>query len=244
MVWPAIIGAIAGLGMGASSSDGQRKANHEELDFLRESRAIGVDMANSSYQRAVRDMTAAGLSPMLAYSQGGAPVPAGPGSPSLENTVGAGVASAAQGASMVGGFQQMAQSAATTEQLEAQTEKIRTETMSHEVNTAYRAEELKRLAAEAKERGVSADVAKRTQNATESGRIAENALKELEREQKTKTFDSDVAQRKAESKLRELDIPRSEGEAEFWKKTGEMSPWIKTILQLMQAGSSARSFSR
>lgn len=49
------------------------------------------DMANTSYQRAVGDMQAAGLNPMLAYSQGGAPAPSGA----------AGSASPAQGISPI-----------------------------------------------------------------------------------------------------------------------------------------------
>jgi len=240
MVWPAILGAITGLGLGAASADSQRKANHEELDFLRESRAIGMEQAGTTYQRAVKDMRAAGLNPMLAYSQGGAPVAQSPGAPSLENVVGAGVSSAQQAGSMVGGFQQMAQSQATTEQIQAQTDKTKSETMSHDINTARAAAELSERQAIAKEKGVSANVAFRTQNAEETKRIADAVIKQLDSEHASKTFEDRVSGTKAERKLKELDVPRAEGEAEFWKKTGELSPWLKAILQIMSMGRGGR----
>lgn len=90
MAWMPIIASVAGglLGMmgqedtndtnlqiqqqnsafNAQQSAEQRAWSHNEAQIQRD---YQTDMANTTWQRGVNDMRAAGLNPMLAYSQGG-----------------------------------------------------------------------------------------------------------------------------------------------------------------------------
>lgn len=52
-----------------------RLANDLDIEKMRFQQNYETAMANTSYQRGVADLEAAGLNPMLAYSQGGAAVP-------------------------------------------------------------------------------------------------------------------------------------------------------------------------
>lgn len=77
----------AGAALGAMDS---QNFNAEQASI---NRGFQENMANTSYQRRVEDLKAAGLSPMLAYSQGGAAVPTG-GQASTATNVGEASASA------------------------------------------------------------------------------------------------------------------------------------------------------
>ena len=83
-----IVGGLAGglFGMpglgaaigGALDEHGQQKSAEDfAVNSAEANRAWQERMSNTQYQRAMADMKAAGLNPMLAYSQGGAGVPSG-----------------------------------------------------------------------------------------------------------------------------------------------------------------------
>lgn len=72
---------FGGLGSGlfdfatsAWSMNEEQKYNTEEARYNRE---FQKEMSDTAYQRTVKDLNAAGLSPMLAYSKGGASTPGG-----------------------------------------------------------------------------------------------------------------------------------------------------------------------
>jgi len=85
---------IAG-GMSMSGTHSQNKANRR---MAREQMAFQERMSNTSYQRARRDMEAAGLNPALMYGAHGASTPSG-AMANQENALGRGVSSAMEGIS-------------------------------------------------------------------------------------------------------------------------------------------------
>lgn len=82
------IGALSPIASGLLTGYGQRKTNQSIIDESQKNRDWQERMSNTSYQRAMHDMRAAGLNPMLAFMKGGASTPSGSSATGMQNELG------------------------------------------------------------------------------------------------------------------------------------------------------------
>ena len=250
---------LATIGGAIIGQVGQSRTNDTNVELNRETRDWQERMSNTAYTRAVGDLKNAGLNPMLSLMHGGASTP-GVSAPVIGNALGAGVASGQAAASTFQGIEAARQAKAMTEQIGAQTEKIRSETLSNTLNSAIAQANLRnmlstgdRTAAEAESADVAAKSAHRGYEANVKysaweqdvlKRRAESGLAQLAELAQGQTFSADVARRKADSLVAQYDVPGAKAGATFAEDTGTLPKYLRVILDVLRGASSARSAMR
>lgn len=130
------IGTALGAGLNFLGGERQNAANAQQAMAMMK---FQRDMSNTSYQRAVLDMRAAGLNPALAYVQGGASTPSGAMASIPNNTLGQGVNTAIQAAQAYNMYQN---TKSDTELKKAQANQARAQEQNIRVNSAKTAAEI------------------------------------------------------------------------------------------------------
>lgn len=244
-------GASTGASIGSKidGSMAQHDANSANIDQAQKQMDFQERMSSTAYQRATADMQAAGLNPMLAYSQGGASTPSG-SMATVQNTATPGMQSAQQAAQTMGAIQQIAQSQAQTDLMAAQAQKTRSETIEQSVNSAKAVADLNLT----KQQGqVTAEdiLGHREDSKRKQMENRANAATDKEPDLQGTGWAADVQRRKNDAtssaysaKILEESLPKARAYGDYFRSaTGRASPYINLGLDSLNSlAGTARSF--
>lgn len=233
---------LPALGIGADifggllQQDAQQSANRRNIALQREQREWEEHMSNTAYRRATADMQAAGLNPMLAYSQGGASTPnVSAATVDPEDATGRAVSSAGGKAMQALQLQNVA---VNNKILEQKLEQERMATNRERVRMGQAAvvgtdgtvqyeerpwfmEELKKGASDTRIRQIEEAVADQVQGYNVSSAAALARIR-----------DQEVDINEIRKILMRLDIPEKEALAKWFDTVGAASPAAKAVMSI------------
>lgn len=242
MAW---LPAVATIAASIFASEGQKETNDTNLEIQQNNSAFNAEQAHLNrvfqdqqaddqrafqqansdtvWQRGVRDMQSAGLNPMLAYSQGGNPAPAGAagsGSQASAGSPGNAVNPYAAAGASAGQWAQIENVQAQTSKTKAEEDLVRAQipkTQQDEEVARSNAVLLKNLAVKAMYDTDLSAAQKKKVEAEVDEVIA-----------KTKNLDADTRLKKVNEVLQAHDIPRMKAESDYFKSpVGKTSPHNK-----------------
>lgn len=227
------------LGMNKAES-GQEEANAVNVAMARENREFQREMSSTAYQRATKDMQAAGLNPMLAYSQGGASTPTGGVGNPVINRQAAGI----EAATKIAGATQATSSA---ELMRAEAERVRKETALKDIELQ-------------KQTRLYGDGAKWWERAADADLFDREAKQEISAWQTRLTRDewnllqeriknaveeghrlrANTGNLKVDNALKNLEIPVAKAAAKYATETGSAPYYIRDAGSILNSAGSAK----
>lgn len=213
--WGAVVGGVLGAAGAMDANSSAAASAREQMEFQQYN-------SNTAYRRAVADMKAAGLNPMLAYSQGGASVPGG--AQYKPENVGAAAVSGAQQANMLN---------AQVEKTIAETDLLRAQRDATSQDVVKKGSEIEQIVA-------STAVAKATVKEIESRiHLQNNQAEALIQQVKESIAREDLA--KVDTILRKASIAEARAMERFFSSDfGEANPLVKQILEVLRVVISGR----
>ena len=226
---------------------GTKDTNATNMQLGREQMDFQKEMSGTAYQRAVTDMQAAGLNPMLAYSQGGASTPIG-SMPQVQNAIGNAVSGAQQGMQMMQGLTAIDQSQAQTDLLKAQADSVRADTWETDLASARRHAEvattqsrIKNIEQEGK--NLSLDEQRKLEEVLSARYNAMSTARQYEADMNDRSTYGDLRNTAFGGRARAamtnadlmgLKVPEAQAWSDFWQsKPGKNTPYVEKGAELV-----------
>lgn len=226
-----LIAAALAAGAAGLSFWGQERANAANARQAKEQMDFQKQMSDTSYQRATADMKAAGLNPLLAYSQGGNSSPGG-ASATMQNSANGALAATQQ-------IQGLQLTAKQIENMDAQTKQTQSDTALKNLDWTIRnMERADRSRMQDYFQMVDKD-GKPVYGAdgTKTGAMPYAVwLAKQQAETSLRQSNSAAAVNETQSRMNQLEMPRMQRESDMYRgRFGEFIPYINS------AGQAARS---